>query len=136
MTSILPFVAAVQNEAGASATFETDVAKTDAPSQTIPCNIGNVIAGVLYEITYRLNPTNAETYTFYLYQSSQTGNYESARELIYESAALRADDTEYRTYCRIGFNLENASTFYIGTNWTGVPGDTTGMIRLSGIAYL
>lgn len=128
----IPFIAIVEEDTTTLAQFEVDKSKTDTPTQTITSDISGT-KGIIKEVSYRLNPFNAETYTLLIFEAAIAGNYESNSRLLYESAALRADDTDYKVPCEIPFTLEASGTFYVSTDWTGAPGNTLGYIRISGV---
>jgi len=96
--------------------------------------------GVIKRIRYRLNYVNAETYTLRLWAASETGDYESALHLLWESPAAQADDTEYTLdatdFGEIPFILRRAGRIYFSVEWTGAPGNIQGFIRVDGIEYL
>jgi len=71
-----------------------------------------------------------------IFEDNEADDYHSNAHMLYESAAARVDDTDYKIYCDLPFNLGTASYIYIATDWTGAPGNTTGYIRVSGVAYV
>lgn len=135
--SEISFTAIVSDDTTTLAQFEVDKSKTDTPTQSIIADPPLFRRGIIKEISYRLNPTNAETYTLMIFEDAHADNYNSNSRMLYESAALRADDTDYKIYCELPFNLDETAKFYVSTDWTGAgPGNTTGYIRISGIAYI
>lgn len=128
---IIPFLATVSEDGTTLAQFEVDKSKTDTPTQSIVADL-NGAKGWIEEISYRLNPTNAVTYTLMIFESNLDDDYESNSRMLYESAAGRVDDTDYKVLCRIPFTLKAAGTFWVSTDWTAAPGNTTGYIRISG----
>lgn len=115
--------------------FETDQAKTDTPtlyldSERYP---PKVKSGIIKRIHYRLNPTNGETYTLRIWSDNIANDYESNLELLYESPAAQADDTDYdRCELNIPFVLDYPGQLFYSIDWTGTPGDTPGFIEVSG----
>jgi len=131
----IPFIAIVEEDTTTLAQFEVDKSKTDTPTQTITADIASS-KGIIKHISYRLNPTNAVTYTLLIFEATIAGNYESNSRLLYESSDARVDDTDYQIYCEIPFTLDGAGTFYVSTDWTGAPGNTLGYIRISGVMHV
>lgn len=129
------------NESGAHATFETDLTKTDTPTQYISALSlfgKNFREGLIHHLRYRLNPTNAVTYTYLIFQTNAAGNYESNANIRYESAAARADDTDYELVNQtIPFKLtaQGFAAFYIATDWSGAAGNTTGCLTIAGVFF-
>jgi len=133
----MPFVAIVAEDGTTTTVFTTDKSKTDTPTQSITAEYPPFYLGRILEIGYRLNPTAAETYTLMIFEDDIAGDYASNSRLLYESAAARADDIDYRVECNIPFSLGELNKFYIATDWTGAgPGNTTGYIRIAGVAYV
>jgi len=132
----LPFIATVSEDGTTTAVFTTDKSKTDTPTQYIDATEPVFYRGRILEIGYRLNPTAAETYTLMIFEKNIANDYELNSRMLYESAAARVDDEDYRIECNLPFNLWTAGRFYIATDWTGAPGNTTGYIRISGIGYV
>jgi hypothetical protein len=131
------------NEAGASAKFETNQNKTDTPTlalldfRIMTGSVGaNLKAGLIHRIHFRLNPTNAVTYTLRIWQAAIAADYESNMNMLYESPAARADDTDYDVAeLVIPFILANTGMIYYSVEWTGAPGITTGFLAVSGVAH-
>lgn len=131
------------NEAGASADFETSQAKTDTPTltlldvRTLTGTVGaNLKSGLIHRIHYRLNPTNAVTYTLRLWQAAIADNYESNMNMLYESPALRADDTDYDVAeLNIPFVLAATGLMYYSIEWSAASGTTTGFLAVSGESH-
>ena len=115
--------------------FETDQAKIDTP--TLLFNTLNVpqsmVEGFINRIHYRLNPTNAVTFTLRIWEAAVANNYESNMNMLWESPALQADDTDYDiAELNIPFRLAWMGAMFYSIDWTGASGDTTGFIELSG----
>lgn len=129
------FILKKLDEAGAGGNLETSYAKTDTPVKILDTVKfpSTLLAGKILRIHYRLNPTNAVTYTLRLYASALAADYASNNTLLYESAALRADDTDYDV-CEIviPFRLDALAVMYFALEWTGAPGVTAGFIRVEG----
>lgn len=131
------------NEAGASAEFETNQAKTDTPTlmlldvRAVTGAAGAVLkSGIIHRIHHRLNPTNAVTYTLRLWQAAIAADYASNMNMLYESPPLRADDTDYDVgELMIPFVLAETGNLYYSVEWTGAPGTTTGFVAVSGVAH-
>lgn len=127
------------DEDGTGNKFETDQAKTDTPTllldETIePSTI--VTAGLIKRIHYRLNPTNAVTYTLRIWAAALADNYASNLNMLYESPDAQADDEDYdRAELDIPFRLAAAGSLYYSIDWSGAPGNTPGFIEVSGIKY-
>jgi len=123
------------SEDGAVNTFETSQIKTDTPTLMLatfrrPLDLKS---GKILRFHYRLNPTNAVTYTLRIYDSNIAADYESNLHQIYESPAARADDTEYDVLTLpIPFTLGVVGLMYYAIQWSAAPGVTAGFIEVSG----
>ncbi len=144
-----PFRARVVDTGGGSALFSTDLAKTVAPTQYFSDIMPQVIqSGVINRVKYRLNPTNAVTYTVSIWEgvppAAGANAYDLDARLLYESPTLQADDTTYdRAELNVPFVLERDNAagplfkLYFSIDWTGAPGVTPGYIMISGLgAYV
>jgi len=121
------------DEAGALDSFETVQTKTDTPTLTLIASHPTMKSGMIHRIHYRLNPTAAVTYTLRLWRGASADNYQSNLDMLYESPALQADDTDYdRTDLDIPLICPNPGVIYYSIEWTGAPGNTSGFIEVSG----
>jgi len=121
------------DEAGAGDFFETSQTKTDAPTLLLPSTHPTMKAGLIHRIHYRLNPTAAVTFTLRLWSGTAAGDYESNLQMLYESPALQADDTDYdRAELVIPFRCAWPGALYYSIEWTAAPGNTSGFIEVSG----
>lgn len=124
------------DENGSGGDLVTSYAKTDTPVKILdtarhPSTLGE---GIIKRIHYRINPTNAVTYTLRLYRHAIAGDYNSNMAMLYESAAARADDTDYDVAeIEIPFILDSLGKIYFALEWTGAPGLTLGFIEVSGV---
>lgn len=120
--------------AGGAASFETIQTKTDTPTLLLDMlSHPTMKSGIIHRIHYRLNPTNAVTYTLRLWRAAAAGDYESNFNLLYESPPLQADDTDYdRAELIIPFWLWIPGNLYYSIEWTGAPGVTPGFISVTG----
>lgn len=144
----IPFIAELIVETGTDAKLTTDKAITDAPTQYIDADV-KLKKGEITEIKYRINPTAAETYALVITEGIGAAAYEIAARVLYASAALLVDDTEYKwpaethdytgttgkPFKPIPFVLDTDGRFYIATDWTGAPGNTIGFIIIKGFMY-
>jgi hypothetical protein len=140
-----PFRARKIDQAGGAGSFQTSYALTVAPVEFFQEMEPEVVnAGVINSIRYRLNPTNAATYTLRLHDGIPLGGtvavYQLSMRMIYESPALQADDQVYlREELNIPFVLERSPTpgylfkLYYSIEWTAAPGVTPGYIVVSGL---
>lgn len=123
------------SEDGAVATFETSTSKTDTPALQLTTFrvTPDLKSGKINRIHYRLNPTNVATYTLRVWCNADADNYRSNLQMLYESPAAQADDTDYiEEDLDIPFNLTVVGIMYIGIEWTAAPGVTSGFVEVSG----
>lgn len=139
--------------AGTSNYFETDddAPLTSTPTLTIPItsNVAKEITRFkITEIRYYMNPTNAVTYTLYLFEGATADDATHLSELVFQSPAAQADSTLY--WYREGYsgtpdtiatldaslpvivNLSKANSLYYTINWSGAPANTPGFIKIRG----
>ena len=125
--------------------FESDepFADGNAPTKSITAaNDVFIPSSVHYciidEIYYMMNPTNAVTYQLYLLEDDTAAALTEQSNLIYESGAGKADSVLYREHAGSSAkvpayaHLTDISTIYFKLDWTGAPGNTTGLIRIRG----
>ncbi len=127
------------DEDGGSGTLEDSYAKTDTPVHFFPQIYRYPLffkKGIALRVHYRLNPTNAVTYTLRIYRYAYAANYESNLSLIYESAAARVDDTDYDVEIEKPFILPVTGVMYYAIEWSAAPGVTLGFVEISGIVKL
>jgi len=123
------------SEDGAVNTFETSTALVDTPvlqlnTFRVPADLKS---GKINRIHYRLNPTNAATFTLRIWCNADAANYRSNLQMLYASPALQADDTDYiEEDLDIPFNLTVVGVMYVGIEWTAAPGVTPGFVEVSG----
>ena len=125
------------DETGALTTFQTSKTKTDTPTQTVNGFQTHALlkSGKILRIHYRLNPTNAVTYTLRFWRWAVANDYESNLYLLWESPPLQADDLDYdRAELNIPFFLCENGKMYFSIEWTGAPGVTSGFISVEGEA--
>jgi len=121
------------DEAGALNLFETVQTKTDTPTLNFIATHPTMKSGRIHRIHYRLNPTNAVTFTLRIWRAAAANDYEANMDMLYESPALQADDTDYdRAELDIPFTLGWPGTIYYSIEWTGAPGNTLGFIEVTG----
>ena len=139
-TRIIPFKAVLYaDEAGPQdVIFQVDSAKTVEPVRTIPTEPFFVQRGVIHEIAFRMNPTNAATYAFMLFEGGKANlPYGINSKLLYESPALLVDDTDYvLREQQIPFILDEVGLFRYNIDWSAAPGVTPGYIRISGMVMV
>jgi hypothetical protein len=125
------------DEDGVLNTFEVDQDKITPPTllldlfQTHP----TMVTGIIKRIHYRLNPTNAVTFTLRLWRATKANPYELNLAMLYESPAAQVDDTDYDRNgdeIDIPFSLETPGQLYFSIDWSGAPGNTTGFISVEG----
>lgn len=123
------------SEDGAVDTFQTSTALVDTPvlqlnTFRVPADIKS---GKINRIHYRLNPTNAATFTLRIWCNADAANYMSNYQMLYASPALQVDDTDYiEEDLDIPFNLTIVGIMYMGIEWTAAPGVTPGFVEVSG----
>ena len=123
------------SEDGAVDTFETSQTKTDTPTLLLntfrfPMTLS---AGKINRIHYRLNPTNAVTFTLRIWSNANALDYYSNFQMLYESPALQVDDTDYIDEdLDIPFHLGINGQILVSIEWTAAPGVTAGFIEVSG----
>ena len=124
----------IRDEDGTGTYFETDQAKTDTPTLYFNAKKPSLVkSGKVNRIHHRLNPTNAVTYTLRLWWGAYASDYQSNMVMIWESDALRADDTDYdERGFKIPFELIIPGRMYYSIDWTGAPATTTGFIMVTG----
>lgn len=134
------FILRKLDEDGSGGDFETSYAKTETPVKSLDTTKypPTLIEGIIKRVHYRLNPTNAVTYTLRLYAGAQADNYASNLRLLYESPALQADDVDYddglpNNPNGIPFRLATQGKIYFAIEWTGAPGTTSGFIQVEGV---
>jgi len=128
------------DEDGTGDYFETSKSKTDTPIHFLMANAAGCIgsplkftSGRITRIHFRMNPTAGETFTVRLWRDAVAGDYESNANMLYESDALRADDEDYDiTEKDIPFFLKTPGKIWFSLEWTGAPGNTPGILEVSG----
>ena len=123
------------DEDGSGGDFETSYAKTDTPAKYLDSDMwpSEVRSGIIRRIHYRLNPTNAVTYTLRLYRGAKDDDYASNLHMIYESPSAQADDQDYdRCELYISVAMLTAGRIYYAIEWSGAPSTTCGFIEVSG----
>jgi hypothetical protein len=90
-------------------------------------------SGKINRIHYRLNPTNAATFTLRIWSSNDALDYWSNFQMLYESPALQVDDTDYiEEDLDIPFHLNVGGLMFVSIQWTAAPGVTPGFVEVSG----
>lgn len=123
------------DEDGGLGLFVNSRLETDTPvEQFIWAYRVSLKEGIIKRIHYRLNPTNAVTYTLRIYDRAVAPDYESRLGKLWESAAVQADDTEYdHGELEIPFALPTMGVLFFTIQWTAAPGVTPGFIQVSGV---
>ena len=131
-----------------SAEFTTDTAVEAVPTVRLGADGSDDGAswfrgGILNYIEFRLNPTNAVTYQFQLFESNSYGHggYELQKECLFRSwdnpitdVVACADDTRYGFHgLNIPFRLLWPGDFWYNIDWSAAPGNTTGYIIVGGL---
>jgi len=136
------FFYGLKDEDGSAGYFATSQSKTDKPTVLMGADSSEhklpvtLKAGVAYRIHYRLNPTNAVTYTLRFWSHALDPDYHSNMHMIYESPAAQADDVDYDDKERKDtFILYEGGKLYMSIEWTGAPGVTPGFITIEGKYY-
>jgi len=128
------------DEDGTGNYFETSKSKTDTPVHFMMANAvgcgGKPLKfkeGKINRIHFRMNPSNAETFTLRIWRDAVAGDYASNLNLLYESDPLRADDEDYDV-CELDvpFVLKTPGKIWFSIEWTGAPGNTPGFLEVSG----
>lgn len=131
----------ILDEDGSGDYFETDQAKTDTVTKFIMANATGCggkplkfTEGKITAIHYRLNPTNAVTFTLRIWRKGGVAaNYASNVHLLYESPAAQADDEDYfRNGLDKDFILATPGKFWYSIDWSGPSGNTPGFIVIEG----
>lgn len=137
-TKKYPFVYRQLKEVAAAGDFDTDQAKTDTPTlyfQTYR-NPDTLKSGMINRIHYRLNPVGVVTFTLRLWAAAIAADYESNLNMLWESPAAQAADTDYDiTELEIPFILAAEGLMYYSLDWTGATGNIQGFIEVSGETY-
>lgn len=125
------------DEDGTANAFETDQDKATEPTlllntTTTPSTLKK---GILKRVHYRLNPTNAETYTLRIWSGADADDYASNLKLLYESPAAQVDDEDYDEEVNVPFVLAATGWIYFSIDWTGAPGNCPGFIEVSGEGF-
>jgi len=126
------------DEDGAANYFEVDQDRVTPPTLLLDNFISDptMVKGIINRIHYRLNPTNAATYTLRIWKATPANPYALNLALLYESPALQADDTDYdRAELTIPMNLLVPGELYYSIDWSAAPGNTTGFIDVSGVKH-
>lgn len=119
---------------GTGNSFETDQDVDTTPSVKIDTirDPDNLKKGLLLNVFYCMNPTNAVTYTLRIWRGAIADNMTSYSNLIYESPAAQADTTIYHREIRVPFTLDVEGDIYVSLDWTGAPDNTPGFLILTG----
>jgi hypothetical protein len=89
--------------------------------------------GKINRIHYRLNPTNAVTFTLRIWCNNNDPDYYSNFQMLYESPPLQVDDIDYiEEDLDIPFHLGVNGLMLVSIQWTGAPGVTAGFVEVSG----
>jgi hypothetical protein len=123
------------DEAGVGDYFEVDQDKVTVPTLLLDTyrTHPTMKSGKILRIHYRINPTNAVTFTLRLWSTNLVVNpYELNLVMLYESPAAQVDDTDYDREVEIPFVLETPGSLWYSIDWTAAPGNTTGFIEASG----
>ena len=129
------FICEKLDEDGSGTDFETSKSKTDTPTLWLNTYYHplSLTSGLIKRIHYRLNPTNAETYTLRIWSTAVAADYESNMNMLYESPSAQADDEDYdRCELDIPLKLVYPAKIWFSLEWTGAPGTTSGFIVVSG----
>lgn len=118
------------------ALFETDISITDTPTQTIPLS-PKVEAFELTEVYWRLTPTNAETYRLMLFEGDTADDRTHEGELVFDSGPLQVSGQSYKATeggikLPVVVKLLDEGSLYLATDWTGPPGNTSGVVTVKG----
>lgn len=93
---------------------------------------------IIDEIHYYMDPSNAVTYQLYLLENDTAAALTERSNLLYDSGAAKADAVHYEEHssasCKMPIyaDLTDVSTIYFKLDWSGAPGNTTGLIRIRG----
>lgn len=128
------------DEDGTGNYFETSKSKTDTPIHFILANAAGCYgrplyfkAGKINRIHFRFTPTNAETFTLRLWRNALAADYASNATLLWESDAGRVSGEDYDITERdIPFVLATPGKVWFSIEWTGAPGNTPGILEISG----
>lgn len=89
--------------------------------------------GRIKRIHFRLDPTNAVTYTLRIWSGSNTNDYQANLMLLWESPAARAGATDYdECELDIPFICAIQGRLYYSIEWSGATGNIAGFIHVSG----
>ena len=144
--SMVPFYVSMYYE-GTSARLSTDSTLDNKPALSIGLTNGDkgccvIHEGILDFIVIRLNPTNAVTWEFEVYQDYAGANnsYQLRGDRLFltsdnhiNDVAAGADNIRYEWHgIDRPFRLVVPGNFYYNIAWSGAPGNTTGVIGLGG----
>lgn len=143
--ALVPFRVTISFEV-TDAKLTTDSAKDTKPTRLIGLSNEDrggayFFNGILTTVGIRLNPANAVTYDFEVYQGADgaDSSYRLRSDRIFSSednhdldVAACADDTVYEWDIWVPFKLDDPGDFYFNIDWSAAPGNTTGYIFLAG----
>lgn len=134
-----PIVAQVTEDTSGAA-FETDKSITDVPTQYLTFDV-DVEAVEIVEVYYRITPTNAETYRLMLFQGPLADDTLHEAEMNFDSGVAQASGQPYRETqgglkLPVIAKLTTEGRLYYATDWTGVPGNTTGVLIVKAFALV
>ena len=119
--------------------FGVGVAGTAAEGTPTRDKPGPVVYGFgeINRISWRMNPANAVTYRLQVYESNSgaTGSEENLSHLLFDSTEVVAacvDDVFYDAHELVRPFYLRTSIFWYILDWSAAPGNTTGMISISG----
>ena len=133
--------ATLVEETGTAATFKTDqVFMTNQPTLYLPVLPGTSQKFRVTAIRFYLSPANAVTYQLYLLKHDTNPGgatpLQAREDLIYDSGAAMAKDTEYFVIAGgmlpVEVHLGDTAKLYYMIDWSAAPGDTTGFITVTG----
>ena len=132
------FTALLIDTDGTDNVFETDQTKTTTPTLGFYAEPSTVIDGLINRVHWRINPTNAVTYDFWILTDAQADDYASESLIVFSSEdtagiADCADNTEYIVEgLEIPFHLSIVGYFYYLIDWSAAPGNTPGYLKIEG----
>jgi len=133
-------IVAQVTEDTSGAKFETDKSITDTPTQFLDFNVKCQNIEIV-EVYRRITPTNDETYRLMLFQGPLDDDTLHEAEMNFDSGLLQVSGQTYRSTkggpkLPVFANLTTEGRLYYATDWSGVPGNTTGVLVVKALALV
>jgi len=120
--------------------FETDKSITDVPTMFLDFNVKCQNIEII-EVFRRITPTNPETYRLMLFQGPLADDTLHEAEMNFDSGLLQVSGQQYRSTTSgpklpALANLTTEGRLYYATDWSGIPGNTTGILVVKALAVV